>query len=248
VNVCVCVCLSRASCCYLFLVHLNTPEPQTASGLHCYPASFAKHHGRLLEAGVRLQLLFHCNAQRDGRNAGKKKKKKMKKKIGREMEQQMWSVFPPLHHSSFLCLCIAVLYSCVCSTGQRRAHAAMVPFKWSSYQQTSMKTSSTGSSGSATWPGYVVTVSCQTGLGKNVTSKSLTHYSSQANRVQSGEVWDGAITREQFEIILPLSSCSSICSFLTSSHLSFPLSFPPLASSCYSLLISFHHPSMTVQL
>lgn len=63
-------CLSCACCCFLFLVHFNTPEPQTASGLHCYPASFAKHHGRLLEAGVRLQLLLHRNAQWNGRSAG----------------------------------------------------------------------------------------------------------------------------------------------------------------------------------
>lgn len=56
--------------CYLFLVHLNTLEPQTASGLHCHSASIAKHHGWLLEAGVRLQLLLHCNAQWDGCSTG----------------------------------------------------------------------------------------------------------------------------------------------------------------------------------
>ena len=50
-------------------IHISA-EPQTASGLHCYPASFAKHHGRLLEAGVRLQLLLHRNGQRDGCSTG----------------------------------------------------------------------------------------------------------------------------------------------------------------------------------
>lgn len=49
------------------------PEPQTASGLHCYPASIAKHHGWLLEAGVRLQLLIHSDAQWDRCEAGKHK-------------------------------------------------------------------------------------------------------------------------------------------------------------------------------
>lgn len=47
-----------------------TPEPQTASSLHCYPASIAKHHGWLLEAGIRLQLLIHSDAQWDGRGTG----------------------------------------------------------------------------------------------------------------------------------------------------------------------------------
>lgn len=59
-----------ARCGCLFLLHLNTLEPQAASGLHRYPASFAKHHGRLLEARVRLQLLLYRDAQRDGRSTG----------------------------------------------------------------------------------------------------------------------------------------------------------------------------------
>lgn len=64
-------------CCFSFVLTrlfiydpVKTPEPQTASGLHCYPASIAKHHGWLLEAGVRLQLLIHSDAQWDGRGTG----------------------------------------------------------------------------------------------------------------------------------------------------------------------------------
>lgn len=56
----------------LFIYGLTIPEPQTASCLYCYPASFAKHHGRLLEACVRLQLFLHCHAKWDGRSAGKR--------------------------------------------------------------------------------------------------------------------------------------------------------------------------------
>lgn len=48
----------------------------------------------------------------------------------------------------------SLTHSYACSTGPRRVRAAMVPFKWSLSQQTSTMTSSTESSGSATWPGY----------------------------------------------------------------------------------------------
>lgn len=44
--------------------------------------------------------------------------------------------------------------SYVCSTGRRRAPAVTDRFKWNSYRQTSTRTSSIASSGSATWRGY----------------------------------------------------------------------------------------------
>lgn len=42
---------------------LIVPEPQTAGGLHCNAAPASQHSGRFLEAGVRLQLLLHRDAE-----------------------------------------------------------------------------------------------------------------------------------------------------------------------------------------
>lgn len=222
-------------CCFFFVLMrlfiydpVNTPEPQAASGLHCYPASIAKHHGWFLEAGVWLQLLIHSDAQWDGcsagspdmyshlfsrislqvlffiyyiyifyfvcmnemfflsyitvsRSRGKQLYLRCYGNIGTWRSNSLsslevleqWQTFAPLEmkilseytlnlwtekcsrslsfvHQALFCL----FCSCVCNIGPRRAPAVMDRFKWNSYQQILTRTSSTESSGSATWRGY----------------------------------------------------------------------------------------------
>lgn len=47
-------------------------EPQAARCLRGHPAPSAQHRGRLLEAGVRLQLLLRGDAERDGHGPGRR--------------------------------------------------------------------------------------------------------------------------------------------------------------------------------
>lgn len=65
------VCRLSAMRCYMVLCWLlSTVELQTASSLHRNPAPAAQHGRRLLEAGLRLQLLLDSHAQRDGCSTG----------------------------------------------------------------------------------------------------------------------------------------------------------------------------------